>query len=187
VTDEFAPDLSPIKRSRDKNKKSYLSKLAQRGNKSAKTRKGRSKAHLNLRRQILRYINPHPVSRKLVYSGDLGDPDILSDSDSSTAFESDGGETDGGETEVEAAGDTDYASLVSGSESDESDTEAESDKEPELQYLGYPGGATGGNSPKKKVKSPKAESTLEKVLRKTDEFLFTGYPKRNIPRKNYKE
>ena len=200
VNDEFAPDISPIKKLSHAKNRSYLGKIVKRGNQLAKTRSLKTKAHLELKRQIQKYLNPHPASRKLVYSGGLDvpvDPFLASDSSSSDS------DLDPDPDPPAGGLDTDYASLESDSDTevegyeDSEDEATETETEPvpgpapkpafTLRPATFnPGGATGGTSPKKKVTTPK-ESKLDKLLQKTDEFLYSGYPKRNIPKKNYKE
>ena len=189
VTDEFAPEISPIKAynlSRDHHKKLIRPHLL------IKKRVKKTHTQNRLTKQIGKYLSRQPTSRKLVFSQEPDAPDIISDSDSDSSFDDPAGGIDTDyQTVDEGSDDSDASTIRTGSElgsATESEQESESELEPvpgpsHRPPVGIPGAAA--KTPPKKVTLK--ESKLDKLVKQADQFLFKGYPKRNIPRPNYKE
>ena len=189
MTDEFAPEISPIKAynlSRDHHKKLIRPHLL------IKKRVKKTHTQNRLTKQIGKYLSRQPTSRKLVFSQEPDAPDIISDSDSDSSFDDPAGGIDTDyQTVDEGSDDSDASTIRTGSElgsATESEQESESELEPvpgpsHRPPVGIPG-ATAKTPPKKVTLK---ESKLDKLVKQADQFLFKGYPKRNIPRPNYKE
>ena len=198
VTDEFEPDVNLIKTFISANKLANRSRRKPHviSKKLKRVKSARPTPQLRLARQLERYINPKQTKRKIVYSEGAGAPlviiDTSSDSDSSSSF--DDPPEDPVDTDYHTLGESDGSSPStlesdpgSGPESD-SGSETETEDQPRGAAGPPPTPQTGARpkSPQKKGVIFKP-SKLDKLVQKADQFLYKGYPKRNIPRPNYKE
>ena len=139
-----------------------------------------------IRSLLRKYKKKHPPSHRVVYFGPLDEVDTDSDTDSNHTLSSTSSTPVASDSEPDgavggAAGfhtDDDFRSADSGSS-----TEVDTDQDDFEDTRGTPGGAA--DSPDRTDRQVKGR--FNRLIQQADEFLFKPYPKRNIPRKNYKE
>jgi len=196
VSDEAQqPQVISLLRSKSLLNKAYKSKslpnkVRKKIEKSKKGNKKRKRVTYTgeIRKILRKYKRLNPPARTLVYYGPLDTSEPDSDSDSNQSLSSDSSTEV--ETEVEADDneyltdryrtDDEFTDAVSGT-----DTESEDVFEETQDFPGGAAGRTPVNSPQKS-KGPVMD-TFDSLIQKADDFLFKKYPKRNIPKKNYKE
>ena len=132
---------------------------------------------------LKKYKKFNPPSRTVTYFGPELTADIDSSSDSSTPVPSDSDPDLDSDPEPEEPEnpqtDDDFNSAVSGSE-----TETEDNFEDTIDE--FPDGAAALPPTPLKRKRTSA-GKFDKLIQKADDLLFRPYPKRDIPKKNYKE
>ena len=162
VTDEFEPEITPIKQTRNNHNQRVLKK---------------NKRYHNL--TFSGYKKGAPKIYSSVYYTDSEGDNPAADSNSSDE------ETDKSDkgTEIDDHNGTNPAPSESEAEffeaQSEVDTTLEDSPDNTVTFTNT------GKSPKNKDKSNL--STFDKIIVSADNFLFGRFPKRNLPKKNYKE